>query len=91
MFDKVKDLFTGHKWSLLFILNNTNAVYALQDESAIRMLRLIGGYFYRDTLREGWSVALKHHPSGEQIPIEGNYFKNKGNEISILLLNKRTL
>lgn len=88
MFGSLKNLFGKHTWSVLFILNNTNPIYALHDESAVRMLKYLGGYFERDFLRAGWTVMLQHNASKKQIPVEKAHFKNQGNDIALALLNQ---
>jgi|TARA_B110000503_G_scaffold20307_1_gene30496 hypothetical protein len=76
----------GFRWSIYIVRNGNELVYAMHENSAMRMLGYIMGYYKNgNTPVKPWSLHLNFNKKHEAIKLESEHFTPDGEVTSALI------
>ena len=73
----------GYRWSLYIVINDKELVYAMHENSVIRMLGYVMGYFSMgNNPIIPWSLYLNFNHTNKVIKLNSNHFSLNGENIT---------
>ena len=83
-----KKLF-GYRWSVYIVLGENNLIYAMHQNSVMRMLGYFMGYFKNGNLPiEPWNIYLNFNHDHKSIKLRTDHFLPNGDDINNTLIKE---
>jgi hypothetical protein len=79
----------GYRWSLYIVKNQNELMYAMHENSVLRMVGYVMDYFKNgNEPKESWSLHLNFNKKHESFLLKPEHFTQDGNNITQALIQK---
>ena len=79
----------GFRWSLYFVLGENQLIYAMHENSALRLVGYVMGYFANGGIpAEPWSLYLNFNHEQKSILLKPDHFASTGENVSPFLIRE---